>query len=214
MTNKKRASEGGASGPSPSLKRRKASAISIASGAGGGSAHPLRQTSFPPDEAGTPFTARSPSVDIDNVSLVSGSQVSAAGPPKKKRGRKSKAEKAREQTPSQAGGRGAVAGSDVGGRGGTKSAVAGEDGAEAAEDDGPAEVAVTGTISQEQRQEEDRRKNILVGALTQLQFNRFENYRAAGLTKATIRRVSAGLDDMTNTLSPDSSMLTNLVTVD
>lgn len=192
MTNKKRASEGGASGPSPSLKRRKASAISIASGAatGSGSAHPLRQTSFPPDEVGTPFTARSPSVDIDNVSLVSGSQVSAAGPPKKKRGRKSKADKAREQTPSVVGGRGTVAGSDVGGQGGTKSAVAGEDGADAVEDDGPAEVAVTGTMSQEQRQEEEDRKNILSGALTEAQFRRYETYRGAILNKSVIRRVS------------------------
>ncbi|KAM7185253.1 hTAFII28-like protein conserved region domain containing protein [Naviculisporaceae sp. PSN 640] len=189
MTNKKRASEGGASGPSPSLKRRKASAISLASGAGAGSAHPLRQTSFPPDEIGTPFTARSPSVDIDNVSFVSGSQVSAAGPPKKKRGRKSKAEKAREQTPSLVGGRGTVLGSDVGGQGGSKSAVAGDDGGDAGEDDGPAEVAATGTMSLEQRQEEENRKNILSGALTEAQFKRYEKYRAVYLNKSVIRRV-------------------------
>ncbi|GKT52121.1 transcription initiation factor TFIID subunit 12 [Colletotrichum spaethianum] len=90
MSNKKRASDGA---PAGSAKRRKASTLSVTSAA----AHPLRQTSFPP-EAGSPFP-RSPSAD--NLSVVSGSQVSA--PPKKKRGRKPKNQtnvETREQTPS------------------------------------------------------------------------------------------------------------------
>ncbi|KAK4209966.1 hTAFII28-like protein conserved region-domain-containing protein [Rhypophila decipiens] len=186
--NKKRASEGGASGPSPSLKRRKPSTVSVASGAGGGSAHPLRQTANARDEVGTPFTERSPSVDIDNMSFVSGSQVSAAGPPKKKRGRKSKADKAREQTPSAVSGRMTVAGSEVGGRG-SASLVAADDGADVPEDEGPIEVTATENFSMEQRQEEKQRMHILVNALSPDQFHRLENYRASGLAKASIRRL-------------------------
>ncbi len=104
-SSKKRLSDGGAT---PSLKRRKPSAMSASS-----ATHPLRQTSFPPDDD-LLYGARSPS--FDSVSLVSGSQVSVSvaaaaaatqqPPLKKKRGRKSKAEKEamreREQTPSAA----------------------------------------------------------------------------------------------------------------
>lgn len=189
MSTKKRPSEGG---PPTSLKRRKASQISLASAAGGGSAHPLRQTSFPPDEAGTPFSARSPSVDFDNTSLISGSQVSAAGPPKKKRGRKSKAEKAREQTPSVAGGRGNIAGSDVGGRAGTKGSAAGadEEDGEAVENDGPTEVTATvSSVTKEQAAAERKAMNVLIRTFSEEIFQRYEFWRSAGLQKASIRKV-------------------------
>ena len=190
MSTKKRPSEGG--GPPTSLKRRKASQISLASAAGGGSAHPLRQTSFPPDEAGTPFSVRSPSVDFDNMSLISGSQVSAAGPPKKKRGRKSKAEKAREQTPSVAGGRGNIAGSDVGGRAGTKGSAAGadEEDGEAVENDGPTEVTATvSSVTKEEAAAERKAMNVLIRTFSEEIFQRYEFWRSAGLQKASIRKV-------------------------
>lgn len=186
---KKRASEGG---NSPAQKRRKASTMSASS-----SAHPLRQTSFPPDESqsGTPNGARSPS--IDSMSLVSGSQVSAAAPAKKKRGRKSKAEKAREQTPSVAGGTAAttVSGgaSDVGRgskRGGYKGGAAGEDDEEDA-DGGVVEVAATAQArTAEQKAEEHRLRGMLINAFTPDQFDRYENWRAAGLSKNAVKRVS------------------------
>ena len=189
MTAKKRTADGGGA---PALKRRKQSTMSVTSGAG--SAHPLRQTSFPPDEVGTPFDARSPSADLDAMSLVSGSQVSAAAPAKKKRGRKSKAEKAREQTPSVAGGRAptAVSGvSDGGGRGGKTGAGAaagGEDGD--GDDDGPTEVAATAaTMTKEQKEEEHRARGMLINAFSPEQFDRFENWRAANFSKAGVRRV-------------------------
>lgn len=167
-----------------------------------GSAHPLRQTSFPPDDPMTPFGARSPSVDFDNMSLVSGSQVSAAAHPKKKRGRKSKAEKAREQTPSVVGGRGTAAASlagSEGGRGGTKSAVGGAGGAAGdegdADDEGPTEVAATAeALTKEQKEEEHRLRSMLIGAFSEDQFDRFENWRAANLSKAVVRRVSIFLN--------------------
>ncbi|KAK3291765.1 hTAFII28-like protein conserved region-domain-containing protein [Chaetomium fimeti] len=187
-TNKKRNSDGPGA---PALKRRKASTISTASGAG--LAHPLKQTSFPPDDSF--FGVRSPSVDIDNASLVSGSQVSAAAPIKKKRGRKSKAEKAREQTPSVAGGRAATAVSGVsgegGGRGG-KSVAGGAGGGEEGEgdDEGPTEVAATADVrTKEQKEEEHRMRGMLISALSEDQFYRFENWRAANLSKASVRRL-------------------------
>ncbi|KXX75604.1 Transcription initiation factor TFIID subunit 11 [Madurella mycetomatis] len=188
MPSKKRTAEGGSG--APALKRRKASAISIASAPA--SAHPLRQTSFPPDDAATPFGARSPSVDVDAVSLVSGSQVSAAAPVKKKRGRKSKAEKAREQTPSVVGGRAltAVSGaSDTGGRG-TKSATGGAGGGAdegEGDDDGPTEVAaMADSRTQEQKEEEHRVRGMLISAFSEQQFHRYENWRAANLSKASL----------------------------
>lgn len=190
MTNKKRTAADGAS--APALKRRKASALSVSSATG--SAHPLRQTSFPPDEIGTPYDARSPSVDLDAMSLVSGSQVSAAAPPKKKRGRKSKAEKAREQTPSVAGGRAptAVSGISDGGRGGKGAAGGAGAGGEEGEgdDDGPTEVAATAdAMTKEQKEEEHRARGMLINAFSSEQFDRFENWRAANLSKAGVRRV-------------------------
>ncbi|KAK0716201.1 hTAFII28-like protein conserved region-domain-containing protein [Lasiosphaeris hirsuta] len=190
MTNKKRTSEGGGA---PSLKRRKASTMSINSAAG--SAHPLRQTSFPPDEPGTPYDMRSPSVDVDNMSFVSGSQVSTA-PVKKKRGRKSKADKAREreQTPSVVGGRATTAASGISdgpGRGG-KSAAGGQGAGEEGEEDndGPTEVAATANaMTAEQKEAEHKARGVLIDNFSSMQFERFENWRAANLSKAGVRRL-------------------------
>lgn len=196
MANKKRAADSGAAA-SPALKRRKASAISTASGPP--SAHPLRQTSFPPDDPATPYSARSPSADVDSVSLVSGSQVSAAAAPlRKKRGRKSKAEKAREQTPSVAGGRAPTAvsaASDAAAARSARSLVAGSAAAAGADDpdadeDGPTEVAATADLrTQEQKEEEHRVRGMLISAFSEEQFHRYENWRAANLSKASVRRV-------------------------
>ncbi|KAL2196614.1 hTAFII28-like protein conserved region-domain-containing protein [Corynascus similis CBS 632.67] len=194
-TNKKRTADGAAA---PALKRRKPSTISNASGTT--SAHPLRQTSFPPDledASSALFGARSPSVDGDAISLVSGSQVSAVAPLKKKRGRKSKAEKAREQTPSVVGGRAptAVSGaSEVGGGRGSKSVAGGTGGGGGdegeGEDEGPTEVAATADVrTKEQKEEEHRLRGMLISALSEDQFYRFENWRAANLSKASVRRL-------------------------
>lgn len=189
-SSKKRASDGGAA---PSLKRRKASTMSVTS-----ATHPLRQTSFPPDESFYDMGARSPSVD--SMSLVSGSQVSAANQPplKKKRGRKSKAEKAamREQTPSVVGDRARTVVSGVSdGRG--RSKAPGGDAAGDEEDENieldRAEVqvaATTQTLTAEQKEEEHRLKNMLVSSFSPEQFERYENWRASGFSKSTVRKVS------------------------
>lgn len=171
---KKRPSDGAQS----SHKRRKASALSVTSAA---SAHPLRQTSFPPEARG-----RSPSVD--NQSIVSGSQVSAvSGPPKKKRGRKPKgyydalnAEK-RDATPSVAGGK---AGTAVSGQGDGNQ---GDDD----EDDNDMQMGVVDgeTRTQEQKQEEIRLRAMLVENFDPDQMARYEQWRAGKLTESVVKRV-------------------------
>lgn len=193
-SNKKRGAGDG--GPSPSLKRRKPSTMSIAST---GSAHPLRQTSFPPDESA--FGARSPSVgfDNDNISIVSGSAVSAsAAPAKKKRGRKSKADKAREAaekegTPSTVGGRaGTVASGRSGAGRGGQSAV-GEDGADEEEEDDKDIKTKMGVAqferSREEREEEKRLRFMLVQQMDKDQAERYEMWHAAKLTESVVKRI-------------------------
>ncbi|CRK48734.1 hypothetical protein BN1723_008181 [Verticillium longisporum] len=175
---KKRASDGGSQ---PSLKRRKASTLSVSS-----ATHPLRQTSFPP-EARSPL-ARSPSVDT--ASHVSGSQVSApAGPPKKKRGRKPKnrnpegAPDAGTPTPSLVSGRGGTAGGGADGQNG-------DDGNDD-DDDNDMQMGLVGgeTRTQEQKQEEIRLRAMLVECFDEDQMNRYENWRAAKLTDNVVKRV-------------------------
>lgn len=185
---KKRASDGAGGGPSN--KRRKASIMSATSGT-----HPLRQTSFPPDES-YDMGARSPSVDA--MSFVSGSQVSNAAPIKKKRGRKSKAEKARlerEQTPSLAAGK---AYSAVGGRSdvgpGRSNAPNGEEGAEEDENielDKDLRMTVTEDVLTEKEKAEWREKEqLLKDNFSEQQQSRYEQQRAVGLQKSTVRKVS------------------------
>lgn len=181
-------------------KRRKPSTMSIAST---GSAHPLRQTSFPPDEA--PFGPRSPSAgfDNDNVSMVSGSAVSATGSrAPRKRGRKSKAEKAREAaekegTPSVAGGRSLTVASGRSGGRGARSAVDAE-GADDDDDDDDDKIKAKMGVAQfersrEEREEEKRLRFMLVQQMDADQAERYEMWHAAKLTEATVRRVSRSM---------------------
>lgn len=169
------------------------------------SAHPLRQTSFPPEEA--PLGPRSPSVgfDNDNISMVSGSAVSVTGGGgggggrvTKKRGRKSKADKAREAaekegTPSVVGGRAMTVASGRSGAGGARSAVDGE-GADDEEEDDKDIKAKMGVAqferSREEREEEKRLRFMLVQQMDADQAERYEMWHAAKLTEATVRRVS------------------------
>ncbi|TDZ38256.1 Transcription initiation factor TFIID subunit 11 [Colletotrichum spinosum] len=176
-SSKKRASDGASQ---PSVKRRKASTLSVTSAA---SAHPLRQTSFPP-EAGSPFP-RSPSAD--SMSIVSGSQVSA--PPKKKRGRKPKNQtnvETREKTPSLVGGR---APTNVSGAG--TAAEGQEEGANDDDDDNDMRMALVDTTArtQEQKQEEIRLRAMLVESFDPDQYDRYELWRAAKLTESVVKRV-------------------------
>jgi transcription initiation factor TFIID subunit 11 len=182
IPNKKRSSTLEVNGPPG--KRRKASNVSNASTR-------LRQTSFPPETAGSPFTARSPSVDA--VSHVSGSAVSATAsgaPGKKKRGRKAKnakgaGDESKEQTPSLVGGK---APTTVSGQGGDKDL-------EDDEDDDKAEMALEDVTArtQEQKQEEVKLRAMLVEAFDREQYDRYELWRAAKLSESVVKRVSTSL---------------------
>lgn len=158
-------------------------------------AHPLRQTSFPP-EARSP-AVRSPSVDA--TSHVSGSQVSgltASGAPKKKRGRKSKGAKAggddsKDGTPSLVGGKAPTSVSGQGGGGGgDKDGAADDD-----DDDDGGEMALEDVVArtQEQKQEEIRLRAMLVEAFDSEQYERYEHWRAAKLSESVVKRVRVSL---------------------
>ncbi|KAI1848607.1 hypothetical protein JX266_005466 [Neoarthrinium moseri] len=182
----------------PSVKRRKASVMSATSSA---SAHPLRQTSFPPDESQgqvfSPSYRRSPSVDT--MSLVSGSQVSAA-PAKKKRGRKSKAERAREAaeeaarggTPSAVNG---VARSTVSNASGANKAGAGADD-DGDDGDGPGggmEIpenvnSSSAARSKEEIKEEERLRAIVKQQMTDEQFHRYEVWHQSKIQIGNVRK--------------------------
>ncbi|SPN98960.1 related to transcription initiation factor IID beta chain [Cephalotrichum gorgonifer] len=173
MTASKKRTASDLSGPAPpSLKRRKASNLSVSST----SAHPLRQTSFPPEAADA--ARRSPSVD--DASIVSGSAVS--GPAKKKRGRKAKNADAssKEATPSLVGGR------SGGGSGGAaeKERRAAED-----EDDEANAMEMEGGQSEEQKNEERRLRGVLAQALDRVQYDRYERWRAVRIPEAAVRRL-------------------------
>lgn len=139
------------------------------------------------------------------MSLVSGSQVSAA-PVKKKRGRKSKAERAREAaeeaargaTPSVSGGGGAAASVVSSGSGAVKQGGGGggEEDGEANRDDGgagafdiPENMASKAAArSKEQIKEDDRLRALLKQRMTDHQFHRYEVWHQSKLTLGSIRK--------------------------
>ena len=118
--------------------------------------------------------------------MISGSAVSAA-PVKKKRGRKSKAEKAREQTPSVVGGRAMTAVSGVSG-GGEKGAAA--DAAADDDDDVNVTMGVANAVrTEEEKVEEKERLRVLTSQMDQDQLERYEMFRASRVSDAVIKRV-------------------------
>lgn len=115
----------------------------------------------------------------------------------KKRGRKSKADKAREAaekegTPSVVGGRAMTVASGRSGAGGARSAVDG-DGPDDDEEDEKDIKAKMGVAqferSREEREEEKRLRFMLVQQMDADQAERYEMWHAAKLTEATVRRV-------------------------
>ncbi|KAI1138619.1 TAFII28-domain-containing protein [Hypoxylon sp. FL0543] len=176
----------------PAIKRRKASTMSIASA---GSAHPLRQTSFPPDESQQNFSPtynRSPSVDT--MSLVSGSQVSGA-PAKKKRGRKSKAERAneaaagamRDGTPSVAGGRAPTVLSIASGNNASKD-VDGDTRKEEEFEDPEDMASISAARTKEQAESLDLLQASLKARMTPEQFIRYEVWHRQTLRTSDVKR--------------------------
>jgi len=137
---------------------------------------------------------------MDTMSLVSGSHVSAA-PVKKKRGRKSKAERANEAAVADAASRGDGASSIVEGRAGTiMSSASGNKGArddpEAERDgdgDGAFEVpedmaSKAADRSKEQIKEEERLRALLTQKMDDPQFHRYEVWHRATLKIGDVKR--------------------------
>ncbi|KAI9647738.1 hypothetical protein NHQ30_004124 [Ciborinia camelliae] len=159
------------------LKRRKASMISTTSTH---SAHPLRQTSFPPESAVfTPGYERSPSVD--NMSLVSGSV--AGGQSKRKRPKKLK------------GGKGDFEGSNAGGvksegPASKKRRTSNGNIEDDEEDDNIVDQTMTSMSSSiEEKQRDIQRRALLANHLDPEQFERYTAMRAVKFPDATIRRI-------------------------
>ena len=139
------------------------------------------------------------------MSLVSGSQVSAA-PVKKKRGRKSKAERAseaaaalRDATPSLVDGRAPTdvsgASGRKGGGGGGGGAAAGDEGEEGREGEGEFELpenmaSKAAHRSKEQIKEEERLRALVSRHMDRRQFVRYEVWHGATLRMADVKRVS------------------------
>jgi transcription initiation factor TFIID subunit 11 len=150
------------------VKRRKPPIMSVNSA---NNAHPLRQTSFPPD--GTDVGMRSPSVDT--MSIVSGSVVG-----KKKRGRKPK----NADDASISGGKALTVVSGRSGTGG-KRALSPDD-----EDDigDGTEVAVV-TRTKEEKEKEKQHRAMLVENFDPQQFSRYECWRSSRLSDQVVRRL-------------------------
>lgn len=145
------------------------------------SAHPLRQTSFPPESAEFgPGYERSPSVD--DMSLVSGSV--ATGQSKRKRSKKSKGQKGDFE--------GSNAGSGVksDGPASKKRRMSKENIEEEEEDDNNGDQTMTSmTSSMEEKQRDIQRRALLANHLDPEQFERYSAMRAVKFPDATIRRI-------------------------
>ncbi|TAQ84279.1 hypothetical protein B7494_g7395 [Chlorociboria aeruginascens] len=161
----------------PSINRRKASMISTTSAT---SAHPLRQTSFPPEQV--PRYSASPSVD---GSLLSGGPSNST---KKKRSRKSKGAAGDEGSVKGVPARSAISGNS--GKSGAKKRKRAESVDEEEEDGGEGEMNVEMVVNtQEEKQKEIRHRAMLVNAFDEEQFSRYEAWRSSKLPDSIVRRI-------------------------
>ncbi|MCJ1310698.1 hypothetical protein MMC25_004364 [Agyrium rufum] len=192
---KKRQSIGGGSGfnpPGPN-KRRKQSSFSTSTT----STHPLRQTSFPPEES---QGARSPSVDSDVFSAITDNKSTltsnaGAGVRSGKRGRGKGSRGGRTggdardggSARSEAGGRtvgGGVAGDGRSKAGGQDEGEEGEDEMDEENDDGLVDAG--GKVD---RVAERKKMAVLIDAFNPDQNERYDQFRRNKLKKETMRRI-------------------------
>ncbi|KAH7371839.1 histone-fold-containing protein [Cadophora sp. MPI-SDFR-AT-0126] len=161
----------------PSIKRRKASMLSTTSATS--LAHPLRQTSFPPENNGrTPTFSRSPS--MDTMSLVSGSGA------KKKKPRKSKGKDADNSSVAGTRAKSVVSNGGRAKRRASRDLTAEEED----EDDGGDNITMDmAAASHEDKAKEDKRRHILTQSFTPEQFARYEAWRSSKLADAVVRRI-------------------------
>ncbi|CCU79168.1 unnamed protein product [Blumeria hordei] len=159
----------------PVNKRRKSSIIPLNLTT---AAHPLRQTSFPPEMAAeSPGYSRSPS--IDRMSVVSGPLTTG----KKKKPRKSKG---KEPSSVQAPEAGAIL-MDTG-RDALKCGI--DQSFEDEEEEVGQELAINAIEStKEERLKEERRRHLLTRAFNQEQWQRYEAWRSSKLSDSVVRRI-------------------------
>ncbi|KAL8719331.1 MAG: hypothetical protein Q9225_003652 [Loekoesia sp. 1 TL-2023] len=166
----------------PSAKRRKPTNASQASTPA--TSHPLRQTSFPPEESAVDIGERSPSVesDVSGVTGVTGHQsVMTSGTQQrkpKKRGRKRKT----EEVSVVSGGKAAAA---------DAASAAGQlaDDAEEEEDDADENEGVVGDQDKQQKRKEKADLAFLIEHFNSDQLRRYEAMRRNKFRKETVRRI-------------------------
>lgn len=198
-------------------KRRKHGAAGSISGSTTSSAHPLRQTSFPPEESaiGEDDTAlRSPSVESDFTGIHSavtggtgpGPGTSTAGGKKRSKGKGKRAQQrdgTSQSVKSGGGGRQhratasrGINGTAAGGAGRASSHPASgtadyDDEIEEDEDDEDDTGALGHSRHDDPDQKADREKlGILIDALDRDQFDRYEMFRRVRLRKETVRKIT------------------------
>ncbi|KAL8681931.1 MAG: hypothetical protein Q9224_006816 [Gallowayella concinna] len=161
---------------SPVAKRRKPTNASQSSTPA--TSHPLRQTSFPPEESAIDTGERSPSVESDATGHQS-VMTSAAGKPKpKKRGRKRKT----DEVTVVSGGKTAAAAD-----------AASQPADEPDEEDDDADAEVVGDQEKQRREQQKQKEKadlaFLVDHFTPDQAERYSVMRRVKLRKETVRRI-------------------------
>lgn len=148
------------------------------------SSHPLRQTSFPPENSAQDQTF-SRSASVESASLVSGMSGT-----KKKRGRKPKGKA--DDDASLVGGRAKSTVSGVSGRGRRASRDASVEEYEDEEGGGDTAVAIEARTDEEAMKESEL-KAVLYSILDPEQSDRLEAWRASKLADSVVRRVCFAL---------------------
>ncbi|MCJ1398870.1 hypothetical protein MMC11_002071 [Xylographa trunciseda] len=163
---------------SNSLKRRKVSSFSTSTTT---SAHPLRQTSFPPEESVFSRDERSPSVDSDFTTITGKQSVgpSAFG------GKKVKPKKKKVDGSVKSG----TAKGTVDGRSVAEGADEDEDGEEV-DGDADGEDGVVEDGAKVDRAAEKKKMAVLIDAFNEDQTERYNMYRRVKLKKETVRRIT------------------------
>ncbi|KAL8655023.1 MAG: hypothetical protein Q9210_001146 [Variospora velana] len=167
----------------PNAKRRKPTNASQVSTPA--TSHPLRQTSFPPEESALDFGERSPSVDSDvtGVTGVTGHQSTRTSGTQqrkpKKRGRKMKT----EEISVVSGGKAAAA--DAASAAGQVA----EEGEDDDDDDGDENEGVMGDQEKQQKRKERADLAFLIEHFNEDQLHRYEAMRRNKFRKETVRRI-------------------------
>ncbi|KAI4098664.1 MAG: hypothetical protein L6R37_006357 [Teloschistes peruensis] len=160
----------------PAAKRRKPTNPSQASTPA--TSHPLRQTSFPPEESAIDTGERSPSVD-SNITGYRSAMTSIAGkPPPKKRGRKRKTDQAS-----------LISGDKAPAKDASSAAGPLADEPEEDDDEADADDGVSGEQDKEQKRKDIANLSVLVAAFNPDQNYRYEAMRRTKFRKEVLRRI-------------------------